>query len=194
MIPVPAPAPTLFPPMSRSLRAELAALAALACLALPSAVRAAGPLDLNAGLRSAIFDENYKLGYGLELGLVQNLSPVFDVGLHLNYTRFNEKTPEWGDTDELGGYATAYYIPTLADQPFEARLGPHIGGTRVVDSWHLDLGGDAMVLFQVADKTKFYASFIPSYLIGKESQGLIRIGFGIEYRLSGSPADPAEEP
>jgi hypothetical protein len=179
---------------SSALRGTFAVLAGLVGLVFPAALRAAGPLDLNAGLRAAIYDENYKLGYGLELGLLQNLSPVFDVGLHLNYTRFNEKTPEWGDTDEMGGYVTAYYIPTLADQPFEARLGPHIGGTRVVESWHLDLGGDAMVLFQVADKTKFYAAFIPSYLIGKESQGLIRIGFGIEYRLSGSAATPAGEP
>jgi hypothetical protein len=188
------PARALPPSNDSVFRGALAVLACLGGLALPAHAGAAGPLDLNAGLRAAIYDENYKLGYGLELGLVQNLSPVFDLGLHLNYTRFNEKTPEWGDTDELGGYATAYYIPTLADQPFEARLGPHVGGTRVDESWHLDLGGDAMVLFKVADMTKFYAAFIPSYLVGKESQGLIRIGFGIEYRLSGGASPAVGEP
>ena len=43
-------------------------------------------------------------------------------------------------------------------------------------------------MFQVADKTRFYAAFIPAYFIGEESGGLIRIGLGLQYRLGGEAA------
>lgn len=161
-------------------------LSLLAALALPAT---AGPLDADAGLRASIFNDNYKLGVGAELGLIQNLGPKFDLGLHLNYSMFRAKTVDWNDATELGGYVTAYMIPTLADQPFEMRFGPHAGASSIDGDWYADLGGDVMAVFQVADKTKFYGAFIPSFFIGKESQGMFRVGFGIEYRLGdGAPA------
>lgn len=159
-------------------------------LILPAA---AGPLDLDGGLRASIYNDNYKLGVGAELGLIQNLGPKFDLGLHLNYSRFRAKAEGWEDINELGGYVTAYMIPTLADQPFELRLGPHAGAALLGDDWYADLGGDIMAVFTIADNTRFYGAFIPAYFVGEESGGMIRIGFGIEYRLAGGTlaASPA---
>lgn len=166
------------------------ALCLLAAFALPAA--AAGPLDLDGGLRASIYNDNYKLGVGASLGLVQNLGPKFDLGLHLNYSHFTAKTVDWDDINEYGGYLTAYFIPTLADQPFELRLGPHAGASYLGEFWYADLGGDAMAVFKINDMTKFYAAFIPAYFLGEDSGGMIRIGFGVEYRLShGSGAAPA---
>lgn len=164
---------------------------ALSLLAAMAVSAVAGPLDLDAGLRASIYDDNYKLGVGASLGLVQNLGPKFDLGLHLNYSRFRAKTVDWEDVNEMGGYLTAYMIPTLADQPFEMRLGPHAGASLLGDDWYADLGADVMAVFQVAEKTRFYAAFIPGYFLGKDSQAMIRIGFGIEYRLGdGSGSAP----
>jgi hypothetical protein len=169
------------------------ALSLLTAWAATALTAAAGPLDFDAGLRASIYDENYRLGVGAELGLIQNLGPKFDLGLHLNYSHFSAKTTGWDDTQEMGGYVTAYLIPTLADQPFELRLGPHAGGALLREAWHADLGGDAMAVFTVADNMRFYGAFIPSYFLGDHGGGMIRLGFGIEYRLSGEkvPAQPA---
>lgn len=167
----------------------LCLLAALpAVLPLPAA--ALGPLDVDGGLRAAIYDDNYDLGVGGTLGLVQNLGAKSDLGLHLNYTRFSAKTVGWSDIAEYGFYVTAYFVPTLTNQPFEVRLGPHVGASVVDEYWHADLGGDASVVFQTTESIRFYAAFTPSYLLGEESGGLIRIGLGLQFRLSGgSPAD-----
>ena len=182
---IPARALSLF-----AAKAAKVALAAMAAFALPAA---AGPLDLDAGLRASIYDDNYKLGVGAELGLVQNLGPKFDLGLHLNYSRFRAKTSGWEDINETGGYLAAYFIPTLADQPFELRIGPHAGAALLGDAWHADLGGDFVAVFTIADNTRFYGAFIPSFFLGESSNSMFRIGFGIEYRLSGDavPAAPA---
>ena len=166
----------------------LSLFAAMAAIALPAV---AGPLDLDAGLRASIYDDNYKLGVGGSLGLVQNLGPKFDLGLHLNYSRFRAKTVDWDDINELGGYLTAYMVPTLADQPFSLRIGPHGGAAMLGDDWYGDVGGDVMAVFKIADKTQFYGTFIPSFFIGKESQAMIRIGFGIEYRLADGSSSSA---
>jgi len=140
------------------------------------------PLDLDAGLRAAVYDDNYKLGVGMELGAVASVAPRWDLGLHLNYTGFESKTMR-PDTREFGGYAAAYFLPAV-DQAFSLRVGPHIGYSRI-ESNFLDLGADAMVVFTVAPGTKFYAAFVPSILIGDNSHSLFRIGFGVEYGVGG---------
>lgn len=165
---------------ARALRL-MASLSAL----LPLTAAALGPLDVDGGFRAAIYDDNYKLGVGGTLGLVQNLGPKSDLGLHLNYTRFRAETVGWSDINEYGFYVGAYYVPTLANQPFEVRLGPHVGASLVDESWHADLGGDASVVFQTSDRTRFYATFIPAYFLGDHGGGFIRLGFGVQYRLSG---------
>lgn len=160
---------------------------------LSAPASALGPLDVDGGLRTGIYDENYKLGVGASLSLLQNLGPKSDVGLSLNYLRFRAKTVGWSDINEFGGYVTAYFVPTLTNQPFEVRLGPHLGASMLDGLWHADLGGDASVVFKVSDMARFYAAFIPAYLLGEESGGLIRIGFGLQYRLGGASA-PAPGP
>lgn len=162
-------------------------LAALSTLfALSTAWTA--PLDLDAGLRAAIYDDNYDLGVGGELGAVVPAGPKWDLGLHLNYTHFASKTIR-ADADEFGGYVAAYFLPAF-DQSFSVRLGPHIGYSHI-ESHFLDLGMDAMVVFKVAPQTKFYATFVPSYLVGENGQQLTRIGFGVEYGVGGEGAAPS---
>src|SRR4051812_46103555 len=88
----------------------------------------AGPLDLDAGLRASIWNDNYKLGVGGELGAIAGLGKV-DLGLHLNYAHFavKEKTSGFSPGNEYGGYVALYLLPPL-DQAFQLRIGPHIGG------------------------------------------------------------------
>lgn len=175
---------------ARALRFSVqAVLSATMATALPAF--AAGSLDLDGGLRASIFNDNYKLGVGAELGAVQNFGPKFDMGLHLNYSRFRAKTVDWVDVNELGGYVTAYYIPTLVDQPFEMRIGPHLGGALIKDDWYVDIGGDIAAVFKVGEKLRFYGAFIPGFFIGSESQSLFRVGFGLQYRISDGSAAPA---
>lgn len=171
----------------------LCLLAALAAV-LPLPAAALGPLDVDGGLRAAIYDDNYDLGVGGSLGLVQNLGAKSDLGLHLNYTRFTAKTVGWSDINEYGFYLTAYWVPTLTNQPFEVRLGPHAGASVVDEFWHADLGGDASVVFQTSESIRFYATFAPAYLLGEEGGGLIRIGLGLQFRLSGGSAASAPGP
>jgi hypothetical protein len=140
----------------------------------------AAPLDLDAGLRAAIYDDNYKLGVGGELGAVTSMTASADLGLHLNYTHFAPKTDTWTAADEFGVYAAWYFRPAL-DQGFSLRIGPHVGYAHIKDHY-LDLGGDLMAVFGATPSTSFYATFVPSYLlIGENSQSLVRIGFGVEY-------------
>lgn len=156
--------------------------ALFSCLCLPLLPSRAAAVDLDAGLRAAIYDDTYKLGVGGELGLVAPAAPLWDLGLHLNYTSFTSKVPETaGDETELGGYVTAYYKPAI-DQGFSLRLGPHIGYAKI-GSNYLDLGGDAMAVFQASPVLNFYGAFIPSWMIGSNGQSLFRIGFGVEYRM-----------
>ncbi|MDB5104167.1 MAG: hypothetical protein JWP91_1856 [Fibrobacteres bacterium] len=155
---------------------SLAALSSFLCV---TAAAWAAPMDLDLGVRASIYDENYKLGLGGEVGAVVAAAPLWDMGLHLNYTRFNHKTDTWTDENEFGGYLAAYYRPAL-DQGFNLRIGPHIGYSKIHDNF-LDLGGDVMAVFRATPGMSFYAAFIPSFMIGKDSQSLIRIGFGVEF-------------
>jgi hypothetical protein len=157
------------------------ALLAFLCL-LPIAASAA-PLALDAGLRASIYDENYKLGVGGELGAIAALSDGMDIGAHFNYSHFAPKTENRTAADEFGGYAALYFKPKF-DQAFWLRIGPHLGYSRVVNDY-VDLGGDAMAVFKATPTLDFYGAFIPSYFIGKGGQTLIRIGLGIEYRTGG---------
>lgn len=156
-------------------------------LALPAA---AGPLDVDGGLRGSIYNDNYKLGLGAQLGLIQALGEKADVGLHLNYSRYRHKTVDFPDFNEFGGYVTLYYDPHIQDQPFEIRLGPHVGGAKLRGGWHVDIGGDAQVLFDVNEKMRAYGAFSPGYVLGANEGGLIRVGLGIQYRLFGGDAAP----
>jgi hypothetical protein len=160
---------------------RFALLFPLAALALSRPVLAV-PLDLDGGFRASIWDENYKLGVGGELGMVMGAGPKLDVGAHLNYSHFTHKTMDFPDHDELGGYLTLYFVP-LQDDSFRLRLGPHVGGNQL-DGWNLDVGGDIAAVFKINDRTLIYGAFIPAYLIGSDSQGIFRVGFGAQYRLS----------
>jgi hypothetical protein len=156
------------------------ALAALLCLA-PFPASAAPVLDL--GLRAAIYDENYELGVGAELGVIAASSETWDFGLHLNYTRFEPQTENWTAANEFGGYVAAYWKPKI-DQAFWLRLGPHLGYSYLVDHY-ADLGGDVMAVFKTTPALDFYAAFIPSFFVGEHPQAMVRIGLGLEYHAGG---------
>ncbi|MDB5050014.1 MAG: hypothetical protein JWO30_3085 [Fibrobacteres bacterium] len=159
---------------------RLAALLPFLGLALALVpTRAIAGVDLDGGVRAAIFDENYKLGVGGELGVIAPAAALWDLGLHLNYTHFKSKTETLDDATELGGYVAAYYKPAL-DQGFSLRLGPHIGYSEL-EGHFLDLGGDVMAVFKITPALSFYGAFIPSFLIGSDTQSLFRIGLGLEY-------------
>ncbi len=165
----------------------LAPLLAPLLLPLSALPVAAGPVDYDAGLRASIYDDNYKLGVGGELGAVAGLNPNWDIGLHLNYSHFAPKTETWSAADEFGGYLAAYFVPAI-DQGFTLRVGPHVGMSKIRKPF-VDLGGDLMAVFQVMPTTRFYASFTPSFFIAtnsqSDSQSLFRVGFGVEYRPGG---------
>lgn len=154
---------------------------------------AAAPVDLDAGLRAAIWNDNYKLGVGGELGAVAELGKV-DLGLHLNYTHFSTKNLTFSDVDEMGGYVALYLLPPI-DQSFTLRIGPHVGAS-YIEKTFLDLGGDLDAIFQVNPKFSFYAAFVPAYIIdfkGEDSEALVRIGLGIEFHPGGAaPAAQAQ--
>lgn len=157
-------------------------LAVLSCFlcAFPAARAAlAAPMDLDVGLRASIYDENYKLGLGGEIGAVVNTTPKWDMGLHLNYTRFRPKTDAWDAANEFGGYLSFYYKPEI-DQGFRLRIGPHVGYANI-ENHYLDLGADVMAVFDIKPGMKFYGAFIPCFMIGEEGQSLIRIGLGMEF-------------
>lgn len=146
-------------------------------------------LDYDAGFRAAIYDENYNLGLGGELGAIANLNSAWDAALHLNYSHYSARTQTWSPADEYGGYLTAYYLPNL-DQPFRLRIGPHLGTNYITSTLFtnlfLDIGADMMAAIPVAKNFKAYASFSPSFLIGSEMQSIYRIGVGIEFCPGGS--------
>ncbi len=154
------------------------AFLAMSLFALPAV---AASIKLDGGIRTAIYDENYKAGLGGELGLLKPLSEDWDIGLHLNYLHFRIKTENWTPVDEMGGYVTAYIRPKL-NLDFSLRLGPHIGFSYVKNPY-ADLGGDLMAYYGLNPNLDLYAAFIPSFLIGKNSQAMIRIGLGLEYSL-----------
>ena len=152
------------------------ALAAFLCL-FPLLAAAAPTWDL--GARADIYEENYKLGVGAELGLILPANPGWDFGLHLNYGHYEPQNDGVVDAaDEFGGYVAAYYKPKI-DQAFWLRLGPHLGYAHIVDHF-ADLGGDVMAVFKATPTVDFYATIIPSLLIGGDTQPLIRIGLGVE--------------
>ncbi len=152
------------------------ALATLLCLS-PFLASAAPVWDL--GVRADIYDENYELGVGGELGVIAPSSETWDFGLHLNYTHFSPQTENWTSAEEYGGYVAAYWKPKI-DQAFWLRLGPHAGYS-YINNHYADLGGDVMAVFKTTPALDFYAAFIPSFFVGKHSQAMIRIGLGLEY-------------
>ncbi len=156
---------------------RLAALSfLLSVAALPTM---AAPMDLDVGLRADIYDENYNLGKGVELGAVVSTTPLWDMGLHLNYTRFDAKTETWAAANEFGGYLAFYFRPAI-DQAFSIRIGPHLGYAKIVNNY-VDVGGDVMAVFKVSPGMSFYGAFIPCFMIGDAGQSLIRIGLGMEF-------------
>ena len=160
--------------------------ALLPFLCLTAIVGKATALDLDVGLRASIYDENYKLGVGGELGAIVPATANMYLGLHLNYTNFRKKTETIPDANEFGGYVTAYFHPTI-DQGFSLRIGPHIGYSALGSSdkreSYLDLGGDVMAVFKATNTLNFYAAFIPAFFIGPDPQSLIRFGFGLHYGM-----------
>jgi hypothetical protein len=156
------------------------ALAAFLCLA-PFLASAAPVWDL--GLRADIYDENYELGVGGELGAIVPSGDNWDFGLHLNYTHFAPQTENWEAADEFGGYVAAYWKPKI-DQAFWLRIGPHLGYSHVVGHY-ADLGGDVMAVFKTTPALDFYAAFIPSFFVGEHPQAMVRIGLGLEYHAGG---------
>ncbi len=138
-------------------------------------------MDYDAGLRVSIYDENYKMGLGGELGLIAPVDSNWSLGLHLNATLFRAKTETWVDVNEYGGYITGYYNPHV-NQPFTLLLGPHLGYAKIADH-NFDLGADLMATFLIKPTLNFYANFVPSMMIGKDSQSLIRFGIGLQYRM-----------
>jgi hypothetical protein len=163
---------------------RLTALLPFLCLA--ALAPKATAIDLDLGLRASIYDENYKLGVGGELGAIVSATANMDLGLHLNYTSFRTKTETIDDANEFGGYVTAYFHPAI-DQGFSLRIGPHIGYSAIGSSdnreSYLDLGGDVMAVFKATNTLNFYAAFIPAFMIGPDPQSLIRIGFGLQYSM-----------
>jgi len=155
------------------------ALAALLCLAPFFA--AAAPIG-DVGLRADIYDDNYKLGVGGELGIISPLNDDWDIGLHLNYNHFEPQTDGWNAAEELGAYVGAYWKPKI-DQAFWLRLGPHVGYSHVVDHY-VDVGGDVMAVFKTTPSLDFYAAVVPSFFIGKNSQAMTRIGLGLEFHAA----------
>ena len=155
-------------------------LAALSSLVLSAATASlAASMDLDVGLRASIYDENYKLGLGAEIGAVVPTTPLWDMGLHLNYSRFRPKIDNLDAADEFGGYLAFYYKPAL-DQGFSLRIGPHLGYANIVDHY-VDVGADAMAVFKIKPGMSFYGAFIPSFMIGEETQSLFRVGLGMEF-------------
>lgn len=162
------------------IRSRGMAFAALLCLA-PVLAFAAPKWDL--GLRADIFDDNYKLGVGGELGVIGSANDDWDFGLHLNYNHFAPQTDGWKAAEEFGGYVAAYWKPKI-DQAFWLRLGPHVGYSHVVNHY-VDLGGDAMAVFKATPTLDFYAVAVPSFFIGKNAQAMTRIGLGLEFHAMG---------
>jgi hypothetical protein len=155
---------------------------AFACFGFTSKANAGTlPLDIDAGFRVSIYDENYKMGLGGELGLVTPVDSNWSVGLHLNTTLFNAKTKSWDDAYEYGGYITAYYNPHV-NQPFTLLLGPHLGFAKIIYHY-FDLGADLKALFLINPKMNCYVNFIPAMMVGNNSQSLIRLGLGMQYRM-----------
>lgn len=154
-------------------------LAVLSCFLCAASAAMAAPMDLDVGLRASIYDENYKLGLGGEIGAVVATTPKWDMGLHLNYTRFRPKIDTWKAANEFGGYLSFYYKPAI-DQGFSLRIGPHLGYANI-ENHYLDVGGDVMAVFDIKPGMKFYGAFIPAFMIGEEGQSLIRIGLGMEF-------------
>lgn len=153
------------------------ALAALVCL-MPCLAAAAPAWDV--GLRASIWDDNYKLGIGGELGAIAPASANWDFGLHLDYSYFAPQHEDALDpVNELGGYVAAYYKPKI-DQAFWLRIGPHIGYSHA-DDHNLDLGGDVQAVFKATPGMDFYATVIPSFFVGPNSQPMIRIGLGAQF-------------
>lgn len=147
--------------------------------ALPLAATAGAPLAWDLGLRAAIYDDIYKAGVGGEAGVIMTTSPNWDLGLHLNYTRFANKLENITPANEFGGYVGAYYKPKI-DQAFWLRIGPHIGYAHVRNHY-VDIGGDVKAVFKATPALDIYGAFIPSFFAGKNGQTLVRVGFGIEY-------------
>jgi hypothetical protein len=140
-------------------------------------------MNLDLGLRASIYDENYKLGVGGELGAVTAAAPGWDLGMHLNYSHFAPKTDTWDPANEFGAYVALYFKPQI-DQAFWLRIGPHAGYSHILYNY-LDLGADVMAVFKASPSLDFYGAFIPSFFVGKAGQSLIRIGLGLEFH-SGS--------
>jgi hypothetical protein len=148
-------------------------------LGMAATASLAAPMDLDLGLRASIYDENYKLGLGGEIGAVVPVTALWDMGLHLNYSIFRSKIESLESTDEFGGYLAGYYKPSI-DQAFSLRIGPHIGYAHIVDNY-LDVGADLMAVFKIKPGMSFYTAFIPSFMIGENTQSLFRVGLGMEF-------------
>jgi hypothetical protein len=155
----------------------------MAAMVLPmlvfTSIANAGTLVYDAGVRASIFDENYKLGWGLDAGAVKGIHSDWDAGIHFNYTHYRNKRSNWTPADEIGGRVSAYYLPKV-DQIFSVKVGPHFGYSRIRSNY-IDIGGDLLLIFKVNPKTQVVAAFIPGLFIGTHSQALVRLGLGMQY-------------
>jgi hypothetical protein len=77
---------------------RLAALSSFLCMTAAAAWTA--PMDLDLGLRASIYDDNYDLGLGGEIGAVVAAAPAWDKGLHLNNNPFNTKKDKFYTLNE----------------------------------------------------------------------------------------------
>ena len=153
------------------------------------ALRSPGAVDWDIGFRGSIGEETYKLGLGGQLGVIYGSGAHSDLGLHLNYSYFRPKHIQT-TMREYGGFITWYRVPHLKDQPFQMRLGPHVGvaffQSDDFNRWFVDLGGDLMIVFEANPNFHYYLCFSPAYQLAVPSvslsQTMFRVGFGVEFR------------
>ncbi len=165
-----------------------AATASVATQGSAKAMAVAKPMQLDMAFHPVIWDDNYKLGLGLSGGTRYFLSGATEIGGQALFTYYRKRIGEFEPVAEWGMQVFALKGLSL-ESPFLLKLGGILGVHRLeAGHWYASVGGVGEAAFSFVSPWGLYLRFSPGYLIGKNSQGVFRLGIGTTYNIGGKNA------
>lgn len=146
------------------------------------------PMQWAAGLHPVLWNDNYKLGWGLSSGLRMQFTPTLEAGSEVLYTRFRPHIRGFMAKNEIGARLFALHALPLPT-PFSLKLGAFLGWHRFSNEdeshAHIAVGGEAQAAFDFVSPWGLYLQFSPGYAFGDQGEGIFRLGLGTTYNIGG---------
>lgn len=163
-----------------------AAIVAL-CMAFGLATTAfaeSGSVYLDAGARTTLSDADQGFGRGGGLGLTFGVNDQTEMQLRMGYTFIPALDAGPAARRQFDAAVVSYYAPY--EGGFRPMVGAHAGilQTNGLRNLGVDVGMDAMALYDIRDRYQFYASATPAFVFGQGPWDFwLRMGLGIRLRV-----------